>query len=173
MSDRDFMPSLAEEASPESEHSLSAVSGPPHASLFHTLLNQGFGCGFDGAAADREASLSIGSVVHASSVFPQLGNRLSDFWGRLCEVGIETQDAAEEEAQLTRAKAAFWAWTRAEASDEVGPIAAAAIRRTYCSMCHQSRISMRRGKQTKTIIQIQMAPSLMQTIRLAFSTPRR
>ena len=100
-SDRDFMPSLTEEAGTESEHGLSTVSGPAHASLFHTLLNQGFGSRFDGAAADREASLAIGSVVHASLVFPQIGDRLFDFWRRLCGVGIETQDAAEEQAQLT------------------------------------------------------------------------
>ncbi len=95
------MPSLPEEACTESEHGLSAISGPTHAGLFHTLLNQGLGSGFDGVAADREASLSIGSVGHASYVFPQIFDRLFDFWRRLCEVGIETQDAAKEEAQLT------------------------------------------------------------------------
>ncbi|MCY3992907.1 MAG: hypothetical protein OXF50_16925 [Caldilineaceae bacterium] len=87
---------MAEEASTESEHGLSTISGPAHASLFHTLLNQGFGRGFDGAAADGEARLSKGSVVHTSSVFPQIGDRLFDFWGRLFWVGIETQDTAEE-----------------------------------------------------------------------------
>ena len=95
------MPSLAEEASAESEHGLSTISGPAHAGLFHTLLNQGFGRGFDGAAADGEARLSKGSVVHTVSVFPQIGDRLFDFWRRLSWVGIETQDTAEEKAQLT------------------------------------------------------------------------
>ena len=57
------MPSLAEEACTESEQGLSAISGPTHASLFHTLLNQGSGSGFDGAAVDRESGIAIGSVV--------------------------------------------------------------------------------------------------------------
>ena len=29
------------------------------------------------------------------SVFPQIGDRLFDFWGRVCGVGIETQDALD------------------------------------------------------------------------------
>ena len=82
----------------ESKHGLSAIMRPAHASLFHALVNQDFGSGFDSAAADGEAGLSIGSIVHASSFFPQIGDRLFDFWWRVCGVGIETQDATEEEA---------------------------------------------------------------------------
>ena len=89
------MPAVAEQASTESKHGLSAITGPAHASLFHTLLNQGLGSGFDGDAADGEADLSIGSIVHASSVFPQIGDRLFDFWRRVCGVGIATQDALD------------------------------------------------------------------------------
>lgn len=70
------MPSLAEEAGTESEHGLGAISGSTHASLFHTLLNQGFASRSDGAATNKEASLSIGSIVHASSVFPQIVDRM-------------------------------------------------------------------------------------------------
>ena len=89
------MPAVAEQASTESKHGLSAITRPAHASLFHTLLNQGFGSGFDGDAADGEADLSIGSIVLASSVFPQIGDRLFDFWRRVCGVGIATQDALD------------------------------------------------------------------------------
>ena len=78
------MPAVAEGACTESKHGLCAISGPAHASLFHTLLNQVFG-----------------SVVHTPSIFPQIGDRLFDFWRRVCEVRIETQDATEAEAQLT------------------------------------------------------------------------
>ena len=78
-----------------------APSRDQHPSLFHTLLNQGFGSGFYGTAADGEAGLSLGSVVHTPSIFPQIGDRLFDFWRRVCEVRIEMQDATEEEAQLT------------------------------------------------------------------------
>ena len=89
------MPAVAEQASTESKHGLSAITRPAHASLFHTLMDQGFGSGFDGAAADGEAGLSIRSIVHASSVFPQIGDRLFAFWRRVCGVGIETQDALD------------------------------------------------------------------------------
>ena len=58
-------------------------------------MDQGFGSGFDGAAADGEAGLSIGSIVHASSVSPQIGDRLVDFWRRLCGAGIEMQEALD------------------------------------------------------------------------------
>ena len=66
------MPAVAEGACTESKHGLCAISGPAHPSLFHT-----------------------------PSIFPQIGDRLFDCWRRLCEVRIETQDATEEEAQLT------------------------------------------------------------------------
>ena len=56
----------------ESKYGLCAISVPAHASLFHT-----------------------------PSIFPQIGDRLFDFWKRVCEVRIETQDATEKEAQLT------------------------------------------------------------------------
>ena len=35
----DFVPAVAKQASAESEHRLSAITGPTHASLFHALLN--------------------------------------------------------------------------------------------------------------------------------------
>ena len=89
------MPAVAEQTGTESQYGLSAITRPAHASLFYTLMDQGFGSGFDGAAADGEAGLSIGSIVHASSVFPQIGDRLVDFWRRVCGVGIETQDALD------------------------------------------------------------------------------
>ena len=95
----DFKPAVAEETGTECEHCLCAITGPAHASLFHALLNQGFGSGFDGAAADGEAGLAIGSVVHAPSVFPQVSDSLFEFWRRLCGVGVETQDATEEKAK--------------------------------------------------------------------------
>ena len=95
------MPAVAEGTCAESKHGLCAISGPAHPSLFHTLLNQGFGSGFYGTAADGEVGLSKGSVVHTPSIFPQIGDRLFDCWRRLCEVRIETQDATEAEAQLT------------------------------------------------------------------------
>ena len=100
----DFVPAVAEETGTECEHGLCAKSGPAHASLFHALLNQGFGSGFDGAAADGEAGLAIGSVVHAPSVFPQVSDILFEFWRRLCGVGIETQDATEEKVKRRAAE---------------------------------------------------------------------
>ena len=98
------MPAVAEETGAESKHGLCAKSGPSHASLFHALLNQGFGSGFDGAAADGEAGLAIGSVVHAPSVFPQVSDILFEFWRRLCGVGVETQDATEEKVKRRAAE---------------------------------------------------------------------
>ena len=50
---------------------------------------------------------------------------------------------------------------------------ALAIVQSRCTACHQSRISVRRGKHMKTSAQIQAAPSLTQTTVLACSTPRR
>ena len=100
----DFKPAVAEETGAESKHGLCAKSGPAHASLFHALLNQGFGSGFDGAAADGEAGLAIGSVVHAPSVFPQVSDILFEFWRRLCGVGVETQDATEEKVKRRAAE---------------------------------------------------------------------
>ena len=100
----DFVPAVAEETGAESKHGLCAKSGPSHASLFHALLNQGFGSGFDGAAADGEAGLAIGSVVHAPSVFPQVSDILFEFWRRLCGVGVETQDATEEKVKRRAAE---------------------------------------------------------------------
>ncbi len=72
------MPAVTEKAGTESEHGLSAVARPAHASLFHTLLHQGFGCRFDSAAADREAGLTIGGIVHAPSIFLQISASLFD-----------------------------------------------------------------------------------------------
>ena len=91
----DFIPAFAEETGTECGHGLCATTRPVHASLFHSLLDPGFGSGFDGAAVDEEACLLIGSIVHASSVFPQKGDRLVDFWRRLCGVGIKSQDALD------------------------------------------------------------------------------
>ena len=100
----DFKPAVAEETGTECEHCLCAITGPAHASLFHALLNQGFGSGFDGAVADGEAGFSIDSVVHGSAVFPQVSDSLLDFWRRLCGVGVETQDATEEKAKRRAAE---------------------------------------------------------------------
>lgn len=76
------MPAVAEEACAEGKHGLCAVSGPTHASVFQILLNQRFGCGFDGTATDGEAVFVIGSVMHTSPIFPQVSDRLLDFgWG--------------------------------------------------------------------------------------------
>ena len=90
------MPSLAEEASAESEHGPPAISGPAYESFLHTLLNQGFGGGFDGAAAEGGSSPFEWRRSSCVVVFPQTGDRLSDFWRRLCRVGTERRDAAEK-----------------------------------------------------------------------------
>lgn len=107
MSDRDFVPAFAAKSCAESEHSLSAITRPAHACLFHSLLDEGFGSGFDGAATDGEAGLAIGSVVHASSILPQIGDGLFDLWRRLGEERVETQDASEEEAKLAASQGGF------------------------------------------------------------------
>ena len=114
----DFVPAVAEETGAESKHGLCAKSGPSHASLFHALLNQGFGSGFDGAAADGEAGLAIGSVVHAPSVFPQVSDILFEFWRRLCGVGVETQDATEEKVKRRAAENTLTPFYPRRAADE-------------------------------------------------------
>ena len=106
-SNGDFVPAVAKQASAEREHRLSAITGPTHASLFHALLNQRLGSGFDGAAADGEAGLAIGSIVHASSIFPQIGDSPFDLWRRLRQERIETQDATEEKAVLATRQGGF------------------------------------------------------------------
>ena len=95
------MPAVVEQKGTKNKHRPCAISGPAHAGLVHTLQNLSFGSGFYGVAADGEARLSIGSVVHASLAFLQVRDRLFDFWRHLCEIVIETQDATEEKALLT------------------------------------------------------------------------
>ena len=73
------MLATAVETCAKSKRSLGTISGPAHGSLFHTLLNQVFVGGFDGAAADGENGFTSGSVFHTSSVLAQIGDRLFEF----------------------------------------------------------------------------------------------
>ena len=74
------MPGAAEQRGKECKHGLGAGTRPAHASLFHALLNQGFGRRFDRIAADGEAGLPLGGVVCTPSVFPQVGDSLLYGW---------------------------------------------------------------------------------------------
>jgi hypothetical protein len=60
-------PAVAEQGAAEGEHGLRAGPTPLHASLLHTLLNDDFTSGLDGAAANRAAGLTKFAIAHAHS----------------------------------------------------------------------------------------------------------